>query len=143
MQQLKYSIKPMIKDELQKEDLLALVEGTATELMEMVEKFSDVNINLIPFTNSWTAAQVADHITKSNNSILKAMLLSGTNINRNPGGRVEELKAIFLNFDSKLKSPDFILPSQDIYERQAVINNLKWSVEKLLEVSMGTDLSEM
>jgi len=143
MDQLKYSIETMIKDELQKEDLLVLLEDTATQLLEKLQKFNDVEINIIPFMNSWTAAQVADHLTKSNNSIAKAMLLNGTKINRNPRGRVEELKAVFLNFNTKMKSPDFILPSQDIYERDFVIKNLERSMENVLEVSRETDLSEM
>ena len=133
----------MIKDDLEKGHLLALLEDTTARLMETMQKFNEVNVNIIPFVNSWTAAQVADHLTKSNNSITKAMLLNGTYINRNPRGRVEELKAVFLDFDSKLKSPDFILPSQDIYEREVVIQNLEWSVKKLMEVGREADLSEM
>ncbi|HZI53432.1 MAG TPA: DinB family protein [Chitinophagaceae bacterium] len=143
MSPLKYSIKTMVKDELQKEQLLALLEDTLTRFMEKLKKFSEVKINTIPFVNGWTAAQVADHLTKSNNSITKAMLLNGTYINRDPRGRVEELKAVFLDFNTKLKSPDFILPSQDIYEREVVIQSLEWSVKKLMEVGREADLSEM
>ena len=143
MQNLKHSIKTMMNGELQKEDLLEVLEDTTSKLMEKVQRLDEVQINFIPFANSWTAAQVADHLTKSNNSIAKAMLLNGTAINRNPGARVEELRTVFLDFDSKLKSPDFILPSQDIYEREVVIDNLRWSVEKLIEVSSESDLSEM
>ena len=132
-----------MKDELEKESLIEVLEGTTSQLLEKAERFDEVEINEIPFPNSWTAAQVADHLTKSNNSIAKAMLLTGTTINRNPGARVEELQKVFLDFDSKLKSPDFILPSQDIYEKEVVITNLKWSVEKLIEVSIESELSEM
>ena len=133
----------MMSGELKKEQLLAMLQDTATQLKIMLSQFDEVKINMIPYINSWTAAQVADHLTKSNNSIVKAMLLNGTNITRNPAGRVEELKEVFLDFTTKLKSPEFILPSQDIYQREAVIDNLYWSLDKLLEVSMETDLSEM
>ena len=132
-----------MKDELEKERLIEVLEGTTRQLMKKVQRFDELVINVIPFANSWTAAQVADHLTKSNNSISKAMLLNGTTINRNPRARVDELQKIFLDFDSKLKSPDFILPSQDIYEKEVVMNNLKWSVEKLMEVSSESELSEM
>jgi hypothetical protein len=143
MNQLKYSVKTMVKDELQKEHLLGLLEDTATGLIDKLQKFNEVKINLIPFANSWTAAQVADHLTRSNNSIAKALLLNGANINRNPGERVEELKTVFLDFNTKLKSPDFILPTKDIYEREFVLENLEWSLEKVLKVSREADLSEM
>ena len=143
MQNFNRSIKTIMKDELEKEHLIEILEGTARQLMEKVQGFDEVEINVIPFKNSWTAAQVAEHLTKSNNSIAKAMLLNGTTINRHYGARVEELKKIFLDFDSKLKSPDFILPSQNIYEKEVVFNNLKWSVDKLLEVSRESELFEM
>ena len=139
----KHSIETTMKDEMEKERLIEVLEETTRQLLEKVQQFDEVEINEIPFTNSWTAAQVADHLTKSNNSIVKAMLLNGTTINRNPRARVEELEKVFLDFDSKLKSPDFILPSQDIYEKEVVMYNLKWSVEKLMEVSGESELSEM
>ncbi len=143
MESPNYSIKTIMKDELEKESLLERLGDTNRKLMEKVQGFDEVEINVIPFANSWTAAQVADHLTKSNNSITKAMLLGGTTINRNPQARVEELEKVFLDFDSKLKSPDFILPSRDIYEKEVVVNNLKWSAEKLMEVSHQSELSEM
>jgi len=143
MQNFKHSIKTVMNDELEKESLIKILEATTHQLMEKVQRFDEVEINDIPYANSWTAAQVADHLTKSNNSIAKAMLLNGTTINRNPAARVEELQKVFLDFDSRLKSPDFIIPSQDIYEKDVVVNNLKWSVEKLMEVSHESDLSEM
>ena len=143
MDQLKYSIKTMIKEDLQKNQLLALLEDTATRFIEKLHQFNEVKINLVPFVNSWTAAQVGDHLTKSNNSIAKAMGLSGTNINRDPRGRVEELKAVFLDFNTRLKSPDFILPAQDIYKREVVIKNLESSIKKLMEAGSGANLSEM
>jgi hypothetical protein len=111
--------------------------------MEKLHKFNEVKINLIPFVNSWSAAQVADHLTMSNNSIAKAMLLTGTNINRDPRRRVEELKAVFLDFNTRLKSPDFILPSQGIYKREVVIKNLESSIKKLMEAGRLANLSEM
>jgi len=139
----KDSIKTIMKDELEKESLIEVLGRTTSQLVQKVQRFDELEINAIPFANSWTAAQVADHLTKSNNSISKAMLLNGTTINRNPRARVEELQKIFLDFDSKLKSPDFILPSKDIYEKEVVMNNLKWSVEKLMEVGSESELSEM
>src|SRR4026208_2195192 len=102
----KYSVKTIMKDEMEKERLIEVLEKTTRQIMEKVQRFDEVEINDIPYANSWTAAQVADHLTKSNNSIAKAMLLNGTTINRNPAARVDELQKVFLDFDSRLKSPD-------------------------------------
>jgi len=132
----------MIKDISHREDLLVSLEKTNSHLLDILDLFSQQYINMIPFEDSWTAAQVADHITRSNTSITKALLLNGNAINRNPGERVKELKEIFLNFNTKLKSPDFIVPTQDIYKKETIIDHLKQSIANMREISSGADLSE-
>ena len=133
----------MIKDISHKETLLISLENSTNELLGLLDSFSEKTINTVPFEGSWTAAQVADHITRSNTSITKALILNGAAINRDPGERIEELKDIFLNFNSKFKSPDFIVPTQDIYKKDAVLDHLKQSVLKMKEVISTTNLSEM
>ncbi|HEY6503541.1 MAG TPA: DinB family protein [Chitinophagaceae bacterium] len=133
----------MIKSISYKQDLPELLEETASRLLQVLDSFSRLDINMIPFENSWTAAQVADHLTRSNMSITKALLIRGTTINRDPGEKIQELKNVFLNFETRFKSPEFILPTQDIYEKETVIGLLKRSIEKMEEASTGSDLSEM
>jgi len=133
----------MIKAITDIQELQVSLDQTSSGLLQVLDKFSPRSINSIPFEGSWTAAQVADHITKSNTSIAKALNLNGTLINRDPGERIKELKAVFLNFDTKFKSPDFILPRQEIYEKGTVIVHLKQSTENIREVSNRVDLSEM
>lgn len=133
----------MTKEISYKEELMAQLEQTTSRLLQLVEAFGQQEINDIPFEGSWTAAQVADHITKSNSSIAKALTLKGSEINRDPGERIQELKEIFLDFNTRLKSPNFILPSQDIYEREIVIRELGESVERVKEIAREQDLSEM
>lgn len=133
----------MLKDILHKEDVLVSLEKTTSDLFQLLDRFDQQNINRIPFEDSWTAAQLADHITRSNLSITKALLLNGVAVNRDKGARIKELKEIFLDFDSKLKSPDFILPTKNSYDKTTVLGYLKQSIEKMLEVSKQTDMSVM
>jgi len=133
----------MLKDILNKEDVLESVEKTTSDLFQLLDRFDQQNINRIPFEDSWTAAQLADHITRSNLSITKALLLNGAAATRDKGARIKELKEIFLDFKTKLKSPEFIVPTKTSYERSSVLSYLKQSVEKLLEVSTQTDMSTM
>lgn len=128
---------------LSKEELLGALKNLVAHLMQVLSAFDGQNINTIPFEGSWTAAQVVDHITRSNMSITKAFALKGAAINRDPGERVQELKDVFLNLNNKFQSPDFILPTQDIYEKQILIALLSRSVDKIKEVSCQADLSEM
>jgi DinB superfamily len=128
---------------LPKEELLAALKNMVLELMQVLNGFDGQNINTVPFEGSWTAAQVVDHITRSNMSITKAFTLKGATLNRDPAERVQELKNVFLNFNSKFQSPDFILPTQQVYEKKMLVALLNRSVDKIKEVSCRADLSEM
>ena len=111
-------------------------------LLRLVESFSEKGLNTIPFEGSWTAAQVTDHITRSNKSITQALSLEGKPADRKPDVRTPELAKIFLDFRTKLKSPDFILPTQDIYQKALLVTAWESSVEKLKEAALNTSLED-
>ena len=62
---------------------------------------------------------------------------------RNPGERVHQLKAMFLDFATKFQSPEFIRPTQDTYQKDTLIARLKRSNELLKEVANKVNLSEI
>jgi dihydrofolate reductase len=132
----------MIKEREETGELFTSLDDTTSELVLLVSSFSETQINTIPFRGSWTAAQVADHITKSNNGIIKSLKTEGKRATRDPDERVRKLKEQFLNFDEKLRSPGFILPTKDIYQKEKVIVDLKQSIERLNEISSKVNLSE-
>jgi hypothetical protein len=116
--------------------------AVSESLLHLVNSFSEKGLNTIPFEGSWTAAQVIDHVTKSNKSITQALSLEGKPAGREPDERTPELAKIFLDFKTKLKSPDFILPTQDNYQKASLITALKLSIKKLKEVSGNTSLAD-
>lgn len=50
------------------------------------------------------------------------MSAPGKKVDRQPDARVPELKDVFLNFSTKLQSPDFILPTEKKYDKEILIN---------------------
>ncbi len=133
----------MLKEKINAKELFTSYDEAARELIQLVTAFGENEINTIPFKNSWTAAQVAEHITKSNTSITHALHLEGKTAERNPAERVQELKETFLDFNNKFKSPEFILPTQDIYQKEKVIQDLKKSITKFKEAANNTDLFQI
>ena len=125
-----------------KKDILVQYDNTADQLLKLVSSAGQEELNTIPFEGSWTAAQVVSHVTKSNQSIVQALNMPAKITNRRPDLRVEELKTIFLDFTTKLKSPDFILPDKDTYNREIIITDLENSVDNLKEESGKVNLSE-
>jgi dihydrofolate reductase len=133
----------MMTENLKTEELLASLDNTTSELLELISSFSETQINEIPSAGSWTAAQVAEHVTKSNVGIIKSLKKEGKLPGRAPDAGVEQLKKTFLDFDTKLQSPEFILPTQDIYQKKLVTDNLMMSIAQLKKSSHNVTLFEM
>lgn len=123
-------------------ELFISLDQVTSELEALVLSFSETQINAIPYSGSWTAAQVADHVTKSNIGIIKSLRKEGKTSDRDPEPGIEQLKNVFLNFESKLQSPEFILPAKDIYQKENVVENLKSSIEELQETSRQINVFE-
>jgi predicted transcriptional regulator YdeE len=113
--------------------LLAAIGDAATELQALLAPLDEKKANTIPFKDSWTAAQLATHVTKSNKAMAQAMEMEGKQTGRNPAERAKELKDTFLNFSIKFKSPAFIVPAEDQYKKESVIAALKKSNDQLKE----------
>lgn len=114
-----------------------------TELLLLIDSFDQEQINLVPFENSWTAAQVADHLCKSDASIIGTIYQGGTPTERTPDEKTPELKGIFLNFDVKFKSPEIIIPDNKIFHKEELIARLKEMRSKLFTAAATLNLNEV
>jgi hypothetical protein len=123
-------------------DIMSLYKETVNSLAAGADAFSRETFNQIPFKESWTAAQVLVHVTKSNLSVAEVLSWQGKPVHRPPDERIKELGDIFLDFTTRLKSPDFILPEPGIYEKEIVVQNLQHSITQLYNEAAGADLSE-
>lgn len=122
-----------------KNDLVNELESTKTELLETLGQFSDQSINKIPFEGSWTAGQVAEHVLKSSSAVAGALNGPTEPADRDPGQHILLFGQIFLNFDHKLKSPDFILPSEEPKDRKTMINALNETFSEIEKAASSGD----
>ncbi len=77
------------------------VKAAATNLIQIFEPLEEEQINKIPFEGSWTAAQVAEHIIKSNSSIEQSLKSKGKVTERNIDKGIEGLKKDISGFNHK------------------------------------------
>jgi len=125
------------------EKIFDLLGDVTSEFIRQVSSFDEEKINTAPYAGSWSAAQVAEHVTRSNIDIEKQLAKEGRPCLRQPDAGAENIKSIFLDFQKKLDSPSFILPTSDLYERDVVLSNLNMSVERLMETAKKRDLFEI
>lgn len=124
-------------------DLFSSLDDTIAEMLSIISSVEEKDINTIPFENSWTAGQLVDHVTRSINGMAEALEMPGKIADRKPAEKANELKAVFLNFDRKMKSPPFILPTKDVYEKDSLTDKFKSATNKFLETAKTVEPSEL
>ena len=123
-----------------KTQLINDVEYTGNTLRQLLSSFTEQQLNQVPFEGSWTAAQVAEHIWKAGD----CSLLYGPAIpvNRQPDEKIAAIKAMFLNFDIKMISPEILRPGNNHHPKDTALNNIDSTWQKLLTAADTLDLSE-
>ncbi len=132
----------MTPNTINTEQLFTALDDTWNELIIRVSDNSYA-VNEIPFAGSWTIAQLATHITKSNKAITQGMYMNGKPADRDPEAGVPELKKMFLDFERKFPSPDFIVPEERDYIREDVISSLTDSINNLKDDRSNQNLFEV
>ena len=94
-----------------KNNLEKTIAEAKDEFLRALDLFDKENINNVPFESSWTGGQVAEHILKSVSGILETVNVPSVTTSRNPEEHVKMFHDVFLNMEIKMKSPDFIIPS--------------------------------
>jgi ketosteroid isomerase-like protein len=122
--------------------LLDELEATTADLLRTLSLYKDEEINTIPFEGSWSGGQVADHLQKANGGALKVIHARVQPTERPVDKNNETIRNIFLDFSTKLKSPDFILPSEEPLKKDELFNSLKSTMEGLQEGAKNLNLDD-
>jgi len=111
-------------------------------MLEALSKFSQQQINKVPFKDSWTAGQVAEHILKSATGLPDVLHGDKEPTQRPPDEKEAIIKSIFLNFSTKLKSPDFIIPSNDIHDKQELLKAVQAALDNIKKAATEVNPQE-
>ena len=122
-------------------ELLVEFDAGTKELLLLIDSFTTAQINNIPYTDSWTAAQVAEHIHKSDSTLLKSMTGPVQPTTRRPDEHVQDIRNAFLDFTTKMNSPGEIVPDNKAYDKQSLLDNLHDSRKQIRSVIENADLS--
>ncbi len=124
-------------------------KNTAAELQEVTTQFLQQigqvpggKLNVVPPMGGWTAGQVGEHILKSAGFILMALQAPAKETTRDPAEKVKPLADIFLNFDIKMKGPDFIEPSADAKNKLDLLRSLQDAFDPIQTTAATADLSK-
>ena len=133
----------MITQTSTKEELLTAIGEAVSDMGGLMSPLDETQVNTVPYEDSWTAGQLFNHVTKSINGMAGAILKPSQPAERDPGEKISGLREAFLNFSTKMKSPDFIIPDDGPYQKQAAIHALNASFEKIKESTGKANLNEL
>ena len=133
----------MITETSDKKELLTAIDEPVSQLLELMSSLDETKINTVPYKDSWTAGQLFRHVTKSTNAMAKAIRMESRPAERDAGEKIPGLKKAFLDFSTKMKSPDFIVPEEGPYEKKAAIEEFNKSFAQLRESTNKASLTDM
>jgi hypothetical protein len=133
----------MITETVDAKELFTCLDETWNELLDLISFTDEKLVNKVPFEESWTVGQLARHVTKSNHEMVQLLKLRGETANRGLADGEPNLKNIFLNFDAKYNAPESIVPETKHSDKQALLDDLKKSIQQLKEERAKQDLSKL
>lgn len=110
------------------------------EFIDLLNKFSDEDINTVPFKDSWTPGQVATHIIKATSGVPDKQTVPA---DRPPDQNVKDIENTFLDFNIKMKSPDFILPGDGPFEKAVLLQKFNKLKERHSKDILEKDLTRI
>jgi predicted transcriptional regulator YdeE/uncharacterized damage-inducible protein DinB len=131
----------MLKIDTRK-DLQNEFDMATDELVQMISHLTDEQLNTIPFEGSWTAGQVAAHLIKVNEGFAQLLQGPAKETLRPADEMVTTIKRDFLDFTIKMIAPDFVVPENRTYKKEALLNSfeeIETAIKKLIQTS---DLTE-
>lgn len=122
------------------QELTTALTNIYNDYITTLENFGDKQINEIPFEGSWTPGEVTDHIIKATSGIPDKYTEPA---NRSYDEKVGLIESVFLNFEVKFKSPDFVVPGSGPFDKASQINVLNRTLENHLEKINNVDLTSL
>ncbi|PQJ10443.1 DinB family protein [Flavipsychrobacter stenotrophus] len=126
-----------------KNETYSRYDTTLLHIIAVLESIDRPDINTIPFEGSWTAGQVTDHVVKSMDNMGHVLRNSTQPTDRPYDQHKAMLEKVFLDYEHKMKSPDFIIPTNDPLEKTELIDKLATIREDTLDAIATLDLTEM
>lgn len=119
------------------------LEAVTSELLEMVSSFPQEELNRVPGKGGWTAAQVAEHLRKSDTFICTNLYGNAQAAHRAPDEHVENIRSTFLSADNKFNAPEIITPGNRVYDKAILLADLQHILGKVNLAARTLDLTEI
>lgn len=124
-----------------KQTLLADLRDTFSALEKAIQRFDEASFNEKPAQSNWSPAMVAQHLILAGTDFDKLLLGNTKPTLGQADEKVAQLQSIFLDFDAKMTSPEFIEPADQNYQQELQRSKLNDIGNAIINVVPDLDLT--
>ncbi|CAC9973201.1 DinB family protein [Flavobacterium panici] len=124
-----------------KTDVQKDIVETFKKLNDILSKFSENELNQVPFQGSWTPGQVVQHIILACSGFPELFAGNTEKTTRKPDEKIKDIEGLFLNFNIKMDAPVFLKPEKKEYNKNALNIELLRLESELLDCAEKYDLT--
>jgi hypothetical protein len=122
-----------MKDQIKiSDEALSELQHILDSFTEEFSKFSVEQVNTVPYEDSWTPGQVAEHVNMSVSGFNDMLNGPVKDTDRPYDAMVADLKKYFLDYSIKMQSPDFVIPEAKNYGKASLLHALNSSFTNIV-----------
>jgi len=121
-------------------NLIQVFNETTNELLQLLGSLTEEQLNGVLIPGKWTPGQLGLHLYKAYAAIY--ILKGNTKSTERPiDQKVSMIKNILLNFDKFYDAPSDIIPTNELIQKERLLNGLRERIAQYTEVLHNEDLS--
>lgn len=117
------------------------LDKVAKDFILALSAFNQQEFNKLPGVGSWTPAQVAEHVRKSNKGMLNLLNGPVQETQRNPAALIPQLQPYLTDTTQKRKAPERVEPEDKEYNQEELLSKLNENFNLLKEAAQTLDLT--
>lgn len=114
-------------------ELLQPFEENTSQLTNLIHSFSEEDFSKKPSEEEWSAAEVLEHLYRSEFGISRLFSGESAPADRKPDIRVQKMEASLLNFSKKTKAPEVIQPTKNEQGKAELLASFIKNREKIAQ----------
>jgi hypothetical protein len=123
--------------------LLGAVTNAGAAMRNQIALLDEALLNTVPFEGSWSAGELVSHVSKATAGLARALGAEGTPADRAPDERIAGLKQAMADFETKMKSPEFILPDAGPFQKERSMAELDAAFAAVHAAGSDAGLNEL
>ncbi|MAO65851.1 MAG: hypothetical protein CL666_12730 [Balneola sp.] len=124
-------------------ELLQQFEENTGQLADLIGSFSEGDFFIKPSEEEWSAAEVLEHLYRSEFGVARLFLGESTRIERRPDTLVQKMEDSLLNFSKKTKAPEVIQPTKNQQNKNELLTSFKSNREKIAQAYSENEPTEL